>query len=77
MSSKSRGRGARGKIPEQAQALAKHICDRMVQEQATTSPMAIFTEEIQAAMLTAFDLGKSIERRTAKVKHRHPPPSRN
>ena len=61
----------RGKIPKQALALARKICKRMDVERKTR-PMEIFTEEIEGALLIAFDAGQRAARRQAKLKAGRP-----
>lgn len=62
---------ARGKIPKQAQALAEKICKRMDVERKS-HPMRIFTDEIEAALLLAFDAGVRVGKRQAKLKAGRP-----
>lgn len=57
----------REKIPTQARILAKMILDRC-EEERSEHPLQIFTEELQKALLQAFDIGVNVGKNTQKMK---------
>lgn len=61
---------ARDKIPQQALELAQKILRRSAAEQGRRSPMEVFTEELELALLDAFDVGQRMAKRQAQVRRR-------